>query len=75
MYKQNGKYLDVQMNDRDLMMAGVKKKGWTYLYRDTDGGDIYPCGLFDTEEEASEAADNDRGQDDVVAVVKIEWEE
>lgn len=74
-YKPNGKYLDVQMDDYDLMMAGVKKEGWTYLYRDADDDDIYPCCIFDTEEEARKAADYDKGPDDIVAIAKIEWEE
>ena len=73
-YKPNGKYLDVQMDDYDLMMAGVKKEGWVNIWRGNEG-DTIACGVFDTESQARDAVKVDFAQENFVAVVKIEWEE
>ena len=73
-YRQNGKYLDAQMNEYDLMMAGVKKEGWGYVWLDDDG-DPLVCGVFNSKKEAKVAVEIDGFQEQFVAVAKIEWEE
>ena len=73
-YKQNGLFLDVLIDENDLMMAGVKKEGWGYVWLDDDGNPLV-CGVFNSKKEAKVAVEIDGFQEQFVAVAKIEWEE
>ena len=73
-YRHNGKYLDVNMDEHDLMMAGEKKEGWVNIYKGPIKH-IYRSGVYDTFEMAYAAAEKGGNFDNYVATTKIEWEE
>lgn len=72
-YKPNGKYLDVQMDDNDLMMAGEKKEGWVNIFSGGTLGRIVSL-IYSSEEEAFKFADKGR-RPGYITTTKIEWEE
>lgn len=71
-WEPNGSvYLSGLMDDSDLMMDSEKHIGWVNIYG-SEGGNILPSNIFNTEEEAVAI-----GKDYLtyITTAKIEWEE
>ena len=66
----NGEFTMGIESDYDLFFAPEKHKGWVTIYRDLKIDELYCRYIFPSEEEAKRCATSD-----VVATVKIEWEE
>lgn len=70
-FESDGKYRhDFGDNDSDLFFAPEKKEGWINVYRGNGGYNTFVCNsIFATKEEAQ------RKKRDIIATIKIEWEE
>ncbi len=70
-YSDGTIYSDKTCND-DLFMATEKKEGWIFLYRNHQNQVVARSTVYNTKEEAVEAADIISG---VLCYQKVEWEE
>lgn len=69
-YTKDGKYINNKIYNHDLFFAPEKKEGWINVYRGNGGCNTYVCNrIFATKEEAQ------REKRDIIATIKIEWEE
>lgn len=69
-YTKNGKYINNKIYNHDLFFASVKKEGWINIYYGKDRHNTFVCNrIFATKEEAQ------RWGRDIIATLKIEWEE
>lgn len=69
-YTKDGKYINNKINNYDLFFAPEKKEGWINVYRGNGGYNTFVCNrIFATREEAQ------REKRDIIATIKIEWEE
>ena len=69
-YTKDGKYINNKIYNHDLFFASVKKEGWINVYYGKDRHNTFVCNrIFATKEEAQ------RCGRDIVATIKIEWEE
>lgn len=69
-HKNTGRYnINIEYHDDDLFMASEKKEGWINIYNNKNGDRIVGT-IFRTEQEAK----NQIGMD-IIAIVRIEWEE
>lgn len=69
-YTKDGKFLENKIYNYDLFFAPVKKEGWINVYYGKDRYHTFVCNrIFATKEEAQ------RCGRDIVATIKIEWEE
>ena len=66
-YSKDGKFMDDAVANCDLFFATEKHEGWVNIY---SGSIKYGGEIYDTENDARNSATSD-----VVATVKIEWEE
>ena len=73
-YKQNGLFLDVLIDENDLLLAGVKKEGWVNIFSGGVLGTMASTIIFSSKEEAFECADKGR-RAGYITTTKIEWEE
>lgn len=72
-YNNEGFMVDSKnQRDEDLMMLPEKHEGWVNVYKASKGGRSIGCLHTKREEAVSKV---DKGNDDYVATVKIEWEE
>ena len=71
-YWENGvETLGFEDNPNDLFFAPEKKEGWIKVYYGKSRCNTFVCNrIFATKEEAEK-----QKNDDVVAIIKIEWEE
>ena len=70
-YTKEGKLYDDVLIDVDLVFAPEKKEGWIKVYYGNSRCNTFVCNrIFATKEEAEK-----QKNDDVVAIIKIEWEE
>ena len=67
-FTANGLFLDSSEDSRDLFFAPEKHEGWVNIYR----GPITGVQVYKSEEDAKHCANADA---EVIATVKIEWEE
>ena len=65
-FYKNGRYIGDKKSPRDLFFATEKHEGWVNIYPDS----VIGHELHKSEEDAKKLADSD-----VIATVKIEWEE
>ena len=65
---KNGKYFDNRSSVEDLFFAPEKHEGWVNIYR----GPITGVQVYKSEEDAKHCANADA---EVIATIKIEWEE
>ena len=69
-YTKDGKFLENDTYNHDLFFAPVKKSGQINVYRGNVGCNTFVCNrIFATKEEAK------REKRDIIATIKIEWEE
>lgn len=69
-YTKDGKYINNKTYNQDLFFAPEKKEGWINVYRGNGGYNTFVCNrIFATKEEAQ------REKRDIIATIKIEWEE
>ena len=69
-YTKDGKYINNKIYNHDLFFAPEKKEGWINVYRGNGGYNTFVCNrIFATREEAQ------REKRDIIATLKIEWEE
>ena len=69
-YTSKGEYYSNASSPHDLCFAPIKKEGWINVYRGNGGHNTFVCNMiFATKEEAQ------RGKRDIIATIKIEWEE
>ena len=69
-YTKDGKYINNKIYNHDLFFAPEKKEGWINVYRGNGGCNTFVCNrIFATKEEAQ------REKRDIIATLKIEWEE
>lgn len=69
-FTKNGKYINNKIYNHDLFFAPEKKEGWINVYRGNGGYNTFVCNrIFATKEEAQ------REKRDIIATLKIEWEE
>ena len=69
-YTKDGKYINNKIYKHDLFFAPEKKEGWINVYRGNGGCNTFVCNrIFATKEEAR------REKRDIIATIKIEWEE
>ena len=69
-YTKDGKYINNKIYNHDLFFAPEKKEGWINVYRGCGEYNTYVCNrIFATKEEAQ------REKRDIIATLKIEWEE
>ena len=69
-YTINGELYKNQGDDRDLFFAPEKTTGWINVYRGNGGYKTFVCNrIFATKEEAQ------RDKREIIATIKIEWEE
>ena len=69
-YTKDGKYIKNKIYNHDLFFAPEKKEGWINVYRGNGGCNTFVCNrIFATKEEAR------REKRDIIATIKIEWEE
>ena len=69
-YTKDGKYINNKIYNHDLFFAPEKKEGWINVYRGCGEYNTYVCNtIFATKEEAK------REKRDIIATIKIEWEE
>ena len=69
-YTKDGKYINNKIYNHDLFFAPEKKEGWINVYRGNGGCNTFVCNrIFATREEAQ------REKRDIIATIKIEWEE
>ena len=70
-YKKDGTYVAGEELSCDLFFAPEKKSGWIKVYYGKSRCNTFVCNrIFATKEEAEK-----QKNDDVVAIIKIEWEE
>lgn len=70
-YSKNGSRFDYTPSPKDLFFAPEKKEGWIRVYHGKGRYNTFVCNrIFATKEEAEK-----QKKDDVVAIIKIEWEE
>lgn len=71
-YTIKGRYFGNKVpNSRDLFFASEKKEGWIKVYHGKSRDNTFVCNrIFATKEEAEK-----QKKDNVVATIKIEWEE
>ena len=67
-FTANGLFLDSSEDSRDLFFAPEKHEGWVNIYR----GPITGVQVYKSEEDAKHCANADA---EIIATVKIEWEE
>ena len=68
-YTEEGKLYNGESNVYDLFFAPEKHEGWINVYRNVVSGEL-SCGvIYDSEAEAKSMSNN------ILATVKIEWEE
>ena len=66
-FNKEGKFYQISNSENDLFFAPEKHEGWVTIYR----GTMNYCGkIYDTEQEAKDSAGSN-----VIATIKIEWEE
>lgn len=69
-YTKDGKFLENNIYNQDLFFAPEKKSGWINVYRGCGEYKTFVCNrIFATKEEAQ------REKRDIIATLKIEWEE
>ena len=69
-YTAKGEYYAHASSPHDLCFAPIKKEGWINVYRGNGGCNTFVCNrIFATKEEAR------REKRDIIATIKIEWEE
>ena len=69
-YTSKGEYYPNASSPHDLFFAPIKKDGWINVYRENGGYNTFVCNrIFATKEEAQ------REKRDIIATIKIEWEE
>ena len=69
-YRRDGLWLDNSETPIDLLFAPEKKSGWINVYRGNEGYNTFVCNrIFATKEEAQ------KEKRDIIATIKIEWEE
>lgn len=69
-YTSRGEYYPNASSPHDLFFAPIKKDGWINVYRGNGGYNTFVCNrIFATKEEAQ------REKRDIIATLKIEWEE
>ena len=69
-YRRDGLWLDNAETPIDLLFAPEKKSGWINVCRGCGEYNTYVCNrIFATKEEAK------REKRDIIATIKIEWEE
>ena len=69
-YTSKGEYYPNASSPHDLFFAPIKKDGWINVYRGNGGYNTWVCNrIFETKEEAQ------REKRDIIATIKIEWEE
>lgn len=69
-YRRDGLWLDDTETSIDLLFAPEKKSGWVNVCRGCGEYNTYVCNrIFATKEEAK------REKRDIIATIKIEWEE
>lgn len=69
-YTSKGEYYPNASSPHDLCFAPIKKEGWINVYRGNGGYSTFVCNrIFATKEEAQ------REKRDIIATIKIEWEE
>ena len=69
-YTSKGEYYPNASSPHDLFFAPIKKDGWINVYRGNGGYNTWVCNrIFATKEEAQ------REKRDIIATLKIEWEE
>lgn len=66
-FYSNGRFLSGEENHSDLFFASGKHEGWVNIY---SGSIKYGGKIYDTENDAKNSASSN-----VVATIKIEWEE
>lgn len=70
-YTKDGKFISNDEYPCDLFFALEKKEGWVKVYYGKSRCNTFVCNrIFATKEEAEK-----QKNDDVVAIIKIEWEE
>lgn len=70
-YTKDGEYYKNKTNNYDLFFAPKKKEGWIKVYQGKSRDNTFVCNrIFATKEEAEK-----QKKDNVVAIIKIEWEE
>ena len=70
-YTKDGEYSHGIASSRDLFFAPEKKEGWIKVYYGKSRCNTFVCNrIFATKEEAEK-----QKNDNVVAIIKIEWEE
>ena len=65
-FREDGRYLSYEETDYDLFFAPEKHEGWV---------NIYPNSILGLQVHKSEEAAKKLADPDVIATVKIEWEE
>ena len=65
-FREDGRYTSYEETDYDLFFASEKHEGWV---------NIYPNSILGLELHKSEEDAKDVASPDVIATVKIEWEE
>ena len=69
-YTAKGEYYAYASSPHDLYFAPIKKEGWINVYRGNGGYNTFGCNrIFATKEEAQ------REKRNIIATIKIEWEE
>ena len=68
-YTKDGRLYDGESTVYDLFFAPEKHEGWINLYRNVVSGELFCGGIYDSEAEAKSMSNN------ILATVKIEWEE
>lgn len=70
-YTADGVYLVGTKNSKDLFFAPEKKEGWIKVYYGKSRDNTFVCNrIFATKEEAEK-----QKNDNVVAIIQIDWEE
>ena len=70
-YTSKGEYYTNASSPHDLFFVPEKKEGWVKVYYGKSRCNTFVCNrIFATKEEAEK-----QKNDDVVAIIKIEWEE
>lgn len=70
-YTKEGKFFSNTQSSNDLFFAPEKKEGWVKVYYGKSRCNTFVCNrIFATKEEAEK-----QKNDNVVAIIKIEWEE
>ena len=68
-YTKEGRFRTDNEVPRDLFFAPEKHEGWINLYRNVVSGELFCGGIYDSVAEAKSMSNN------ILATVKIEWEE